>query len=293
MADVDVIAEYRNEISRRRLASGPIEVMELAESLDAGESLAPGFALVAWAPQGSPQLRSLAEALRGLDAGRIEEILAAPPEEDHQAPLAEGEGFAALPALGELRYSGKTLMDAVTYVPGSDAVISAALPFSGGSIGADRFSAISYLLPEAAPIEFLVALDPPRASERERAIVAAVPEEVNEVHIAEMKPMTTPAAGAAATFVARATAAWMVTKAADKAAEKTAAWAQKAREEGRRAADRQRAREHAAQRAYPGYGRAAEHGDLSPELLDRLEQLDPTAATQELLRLRQELIEEQ
>jgi hypothetical protein len=43
-------------------------------------------------------------------------------------------------------------------------------------------------------------------------------------------------------------------------------------------------------RAYPGMGSAVEGEGLSAEAIERLESLDSTAATQELLRLREQLL---
>jgi hypothetical protein len=181
-------------------------------------------------------------------------------------------------------------LEAVTYLPvAPDALASLELIYSGGRVTADRFTGVSYCLPGTPPVGFLVAVDPPTIGEAERQLLAAVPEELSEAHILSVTPQTTPAAAVGARFVATAAARWAANKAVDYAAHRAENWAHNVDKAQARARAAEARRQHAADEMQFRHGLST-RGPISEEVIERLKDLDPTAATQQLLAMRAEAI---
>jgi hypothetical protein len=203
------------------------------------------------------------------------------------------EPFAALDALAELRYGGRLLLDGLHLLPFVDGHVgSSRLAYSGGDVAPSRFSAISWILPSAAPLELVVVANPPPLQAFERRLIESIPAELSELHVLP-EPRAAPAA------VATVAATWAANKVMDaaynaakaEAKQRARAWAREherqlaeAKAEGRRK-QLEQARANRTQ-----YRNAGIRPMPTAVVRETTKGLDPTAAVTHLLELRRALL---
>ena len=287
---LQIVVEYYAEIAQREATSGPLSVLSLDAPLPAAGVRPSGSVSIIWAEADSPQLAAIREAVEAREPARLTELLDGPPEIGPQPAVhPETARFASVLALADVTYDGTSLAEALTYIPNSTGVAAMHLAYTGGPIDHSLFRTSSHCLSGASPVGVLVILNPPLASPREVQLLSALPSVPSDSHVLAIAECT-PAATPAATFVARTVTAGAVAKTADYAAHKVNHWAQNVERNQAHANRQQQAREHAAARAYPGYGLRIEGGEIPEAVIEQLEALDPASSVKELLAIRAGLL---
>jgi hypothetical protein len=283
----------REETAQRAVRASRVRLVELTSGWDDPPLVSAGTLGCFWGAADSPRLAEIVEAVRRRDGVKLRELLSAGAVDDRRLADLPEDAFAALGALGELRYGGRMLLDGLHVLPFvPDHVGFSRLAYSGGKLSRAKFSAISWTLEGATPLDVVVVANPPGVEAFERKLIDSIPTELSELHL-RAEPQAVPAA------VATVVATWAANKALDAAYDKTKAeakqraraWAQEharqiaeAKAEGRR---KQLAQARANRTQYRNGGIAAMPTDVAKEITDGL---DPTAGVRQLLEVRRALL---
>jgi hypothetical protein len=186
----DALVALPAELAVRERSDGAVEVRYVEAGGDDAPGLPGGVICVVSGEPGDPLLDEVREAAGEGDAAAVSKALEGYEERLKRAgekvarAVAAGsvaKAVASLPAITELRYRGKPVVEAMIVHPEMRSM-RALVPYAGGTLDPAAFVASTYVRRGvAAEVETVVVVREPELTPFERKVVDRLPEEVDQL----------------------------------------------------------------------------------------------------------------